>query len=69
MPNIMSLWKKLTASSTPSGRTKKTASARPSGATRTKGRRSLPVPLLIARPDPVEDKDGAGPARRPRPLD
>ena len=51
MPKIMSLSKKLTASRTPSGTMKKTASASPRGATLTNGRRPLPVPLLIARPD------------------
>ena len=68
MPKIMSLSKKLTATRTPNGTTKKTASARPSGATLTRDRRSLPVPLLIARPVRIGRKIGAGPTRRPRPL-
>ena len=64
----MSFWKKLTASSTPSGTTKKIASATLSGATLTKGRRlrAGAVAHRVFGPN-KEDKDGAGPACRPRP--
>ena len=67
MPKIMSFSKKLTASSTPSGRMKKTASARPSGIALTPGRRLAPVPLLSESLNRIVRKIGAGPACRPRP--
>ena len=67
MPKIMSFSKKLTASSTPSGRMKKTASAKPSGTAFATGRRLAPVTPLSACLNRIRRKIGAGPAHQPRP--
>ena len=67
MPKIMSFSKKLTASSTPSGRMKKTPRAKPSGTAFTPGLRLAPVPLLNESLSRIERKIGAGLVHQPRP--